>query len=86
MNARGVWRQEHARFLDLVHEFNELSIDRGHTTDALSGTHMSYNAMFGYSATAGGRFAGFGNSAFGFAVTAAIVRPISASLLELDPP
>ncbi len=41
--------------------------------DGCTGTHLSYNSLFGYSATAGGRFAGFGNTTFAFFVTAAVV-------------
>ncbi len=48
--------------------------------DGVTGTHLEFNAMFGYSATAGGRFVGFGNNVFGFFATAAVILAAWLSL------
>ena len=41
--------------------------------DGITGTHLSYNSIFGFSATAGNRFAGYGNSTFAFLAASCFV-------------
>jgi hypothetical protein len=44
-----------------------------HVGDVVTGAHLQISTVFGYSPTVGGRFAGFGNLAFGQVAAAAIL-------------
>ncbi len=44
--------------------------------DGVTGTHLSFNSIFGFSATGGDRFAGYGNSTAAFLCTSCFVASI----------